>query len=84
MRTERNPTLTGVVLERTGVAGQGIGEGAAAVLPIAAAVALWAWVLAGVMAPLGGALARMAPDQPPLRGQAPPQALASTTAAPTR
>jgi hypothetical protein len=28
-------------------------------LPIAAALALWAWALAGVLAPLGGALAQL-------------------------
>lgn len=50
-------------------------------LPIVAALALWAWALAGVLAPLGGALAQL--DAARERAAAalhcppPPEALAS-------
>ena len=33
--------------------------GAGGLLPVIVALALWVWVVAGVMAPLGGALARI-------------------------
>jgi hypothetical protein len=60
-------------------------EGAGGLLPVAAALALWAWVLAGVMAPLGHALARLEvgrePPAPSLVGSVPPGALASAAGA---
>jgi hypothetical protein len=53
-------------------------------LPIAAALALWAWALAGVLAPLSGALAQIDAAREraaaPLHCPAPPGALASAAA----
>ena len=34
-------------------------RGAGGLFPVVVALALWVWVLAGVLAPLGGALARI-------------------------
>jgi lysylphosphatidylglycerol synthetase-like protein (DUF2156 family) len=53
-------------------------------LPIAAALALWAWALAGVLAPLSGALAQLDAAREraaaPLACPTPPGALASAAA----
>ncbi len=53
-------------------------------LPIAAAVGLWVWVLLGVLAPLGGALSRngTAGGPAPAPCSVPPGAVASTAGAP--
>ena len=60
-------------------------EDAGGLLPVVAALALWAWVLAGVMAPLGHALARLdagrEPAAPVLACPLPPDALASASGA---
>jgi hypothetical protein len=60
-------------------------EGGEGLLLIAVALALWAWVVAGVMAPLGHALARMdvgrEPAAPALAGPVQPGALASAAGA---
>ncbi len=54
-----------------------------ALLPILAALALWAWVLAGVLAPLGGALARLDGGGPAPVPAGCPAPAAELAAAPT-
>lgn len=77
-RTGRSPT--GAELERT-LARSGSGwQEAGLVAALAAAVALWIGVLAGIAAPLGGVLARLdAPPRPAPSCETPPGALASAT-----
>jgi hypothetical protein len=72
-------------MQRTRTAVWNVREGVSGLVPILAALALWAWVLAGVLAPLGGALARLEAGREPAVAPAscpmPPGALASAPAA---
>lgn len=77
--SKRTPEGTGI--ERTALRAGSAWHHAWGLLPIAAALALWAWAVGGVLVPLAGALAQIdaaqeraaeAPPCPP-----PPGALAS-------
>ena len=71
--------------ERTARRRWSVWKDAMGLLPVAAALALWVWVLAGVMAPLGHALARLDAGResaaPALACPMPPGALASASGA---
>jgi len=77
-RTNRD--LAGVELERTRARRGNAWSEAGLVAALAAAVALWVVVLAGVAAPLGSALARLDPPPAPPGCAPPPEAVASAAA----
>ena len=74
-------TLPGIAMDRAPTRRRNALDGARGLAGVAAALALWAWFVAGVVAPLGGAVARMRDEAArrasPVTCRVPADALAS-------